>query len=124
MLTVNWKLNARIFIFLATIILASCEPGPQRGKDGYYFEQETFVRHQFSVDIVIAKDQEELNELARVHGIKIAEGREAGAFARLEMSRPHCTIYTIDPREIYIPEFLGHELTHCMYGSWHKEPQK
>jgi len=124
MLTANWKLHTRIFIFLATIMLASCEPGPQKGKDGYYFEQETFVRHQFTVAIVVAKDQKELNELAKANGAYIPEGREAGAFARLDLTKPHCTIFTIDPREIYIPEFLGHELTHCMYGNWHREPQK
>jgi hypothetical protein len=87
--------------------------------DGYYFEKETFTRTDLGVTIVLVKNQEEMSKLLEEHGKTVAQGNEVAAFSTLSEKEPKCTIYMIDPKTNYQPEFIGHELVHCVYGNWH-----
>ena len=115
-----------IFVALVLAIITSCDSKPKRvGVDGYYFEQETFIRTDFSIEIVLVKSDAEMAELIRTK--KNIQGevdpKNVAAFSVLRKNDMMCTIYMIDPKVRYEPQWYGHELTHCIYGIWHQEPQ-
>lgn len=114
-------------IATALITLVACDnPSKSKGKDGYYFEKETFTRTEFPVEVVLVKDAAAIaaaiKERSNVHGT--IEPKNVAAFSVIRTNDPKCTIYMIDPKNKYEPEFIGHELVHCIYGVWHSEPQK
>lgn len=109
-----------ILAVVGTLALFGCGQNTHKvGADGYYFEKETFVRQEIEVSIVFVKDQDEMSALLAAHGRTAADGREVAAFSTYAVSENKCTIYMIDPRLSYQPEFIGHELTHCIFGNWH-----
>lgn len=114
---------------LATALfsLVACDnPSKQKGKDGYYFEKESFVRTEFPVEVVLVKDaaamEAEVKRRKNLHGT--VEANKVAAFSVIRTNETRCTIYMIDPKNKYEPEFIGHEFVHCIYGVWHSEPQK
>jgi len=109
------------------VTLVACDnPSNKKGKDGYYFEKESFTRTEFPVEVVLVKDEAAITAAIKdrnnVHGT--IDAKNVAAFSIIRMSDPKCTIYMIDPKNKYEPEFIGHELVHCIYGVWHSEPQK
>jgi hypothetical protein len=116
---------AEIAVLLGALVACDNVSKP-KGKDGYYFEQESFTRTEFPVEVVLVKDEAAIaaaiKEKNNVHGT--IEPKNVAAFSIIRKSDPKCTIYMIDPKNKYEPEFIGHELVHCIYGVWHSEPQK
>lgn len=103
-------------VFVILVLLSSCE---QKGKDGYYFEQETKVETELKILIVPVQSREAMNFMAESLGAHVGDGREIMAFSVIGPGR--CTIYMLDPRiSLYEPEWIGHEFAHCVYGEWHK----
>ncbi|MBA4766071.1 MAG: hypothetical protein H2049_00365 [Porphyrobacter sp.] len=102
---------ARLGILAALLLLASCE---QPAADGYSFGTPTWVRTELRVKVVLVPSLEELRRI----GPKV-EGRELHAFAQISPTG-ECTIYKVDSRKHYAPEWDGHELNHCIYGEWHR----
>lgn len=110
-----------ITILAITAMLLSCGKAQKNiGADDYYFEQETFTRLENHVTVVLVKDQAEMAKLLAEQGRSVVSGREVAAFSVLSMMDSSCTIYMIDPKISYQPEFIGHEFVHCLYGEWHK----
>ena len=96
------------------------------GKDGYYFEKPSFTRTEFPVHVVLLKDETEMaveisKRMNKVHGT--VNAKDVAAFSVIRDGDPLCTIYMVDPKNKYEPEFIGHEFVHCIYGVWHSEPQ-
>jgi len=113
------KFTIGIITIFTLFFIVSC--GQKKlAADGYYFEKETFTRNDIQVSIVLVKNQEEMTKLLAEHNRTAASGKEVAAFSVLEINEPKCTIYMIDPKISYQPEFIGHELVHCMYGDWHQ----
>jgi hypothetical protein len=98
----------------------------QKGKDGYYFEKETFTRTNFPVEVILVKDAAAITaEIKKRNHIQgTVDPKNVAAFSVIRSNDPKCTIYMIDPKNKYEPEFIGHEFVHCIYGVWHSEPQK
>jgi hypothetical protein len=106
--------------FMLVSLLASCGKSPSSvGGDGYYFEKETLTRTDLALHVVLVKDQAEMTQLLKEHGRQPVAGNEVAAFSTYSPVEPRCTIYMIDPKLSYQPEFIGHELVHCVYGNWH-----
>lgn len=103
----------------ALIFATSCEK-QKNAADGYYFEKETFVRTELTVHVVLVQSQAEMEKLLASKNKTLAPGREVVAFSVLYTNTPECTIYMMDPKVVYQPEFVGHEFVHCVYGDWHK----
>jgi hypothetical protein len=117
-----------VALFIIMIIgIASCGKTPinNTGADGYYFEKETFTRTEFPIEIVLVESPDEMARLIakQKHVQGDIEIKNVAAFSTIRMKDTKCTIYMLDPKVHYEPEFYGHELTHCIYGVWHKEPQ-
>lgn len=116
-----------VVVVTTILTLVACDnPSKQKGKDGYYFEKESFTRTEFPVEVVLLKDEAAITaaikERNNVHGI--IDPKNVAAFSVVRMNDPKCTIYMIDPKNKYEPEYIGHEFVHCIYGVWHSEPQK
>lgn len=104
-------------------MLVACEPSHKVAADGYYFEKAQFTTLTPNVQIVLVKTHAEMAALVKQHNPNVVKpGNEVMAFSVLGEhygQEVKCTIYMIDPQVAYAPEFIGHELTHCLYGNWH-----
>lgn len=98
------------------LILALAACGPQPAADGYKFEKTEFDRERFEVVMVQYDDNKSFLEAATAHGAG-TEGLQA--FAVLRASDTRCEIHIMRVATHYAPEWLGHELAHCMHGRWH-----
>lgn len=108
----------RIACIAFLCVLVGCDAKPV-AKDGYRFEQETFTRTEFPVEIVLLQSDRELQAAFTARGIKGVKPESVAAFAVIRRNDPRCTIYMVDPKVRYEPEWIGHELVHCIYGEWH-----
>jgi len=97
-------------------LLAACQ---QPASDGYTFEGAEYAREQVVVRVVTHASLTELRHAANAAGAR-DDGRELMAWATLSGDRTSCTIHVVDPARVYAPEWLGHELAHCLYGRWHR----
>lgn len=98
---------------IAAVLLASCDS--PTASDGYAFGEPTWVQTDLRVTIVLVPSVAEMRRI----GPKVEPGRELMAFARVAPDG-RCTIYKLDSRVAYAPEWDGHELNHCIYGEWHR----
>ena len=104
--------------FLLAIGLASCSgDSTSTAVDGYRFGEPTFSLEQFTVTMVQYDSQSDFLRAADTHGAN-TEGVQA--FALLSPNRAACEIHILRVAEAYRPEWLGHEIAHCMHGSWHE----
>lgn len=116
-----------VVVATALFVLVACDnTSKQKGADGYYFEKETFTRTEFPVEVILVKDAAAITaEIKKRNNIQgTVEPKNVAAFSIVRLNEPKCTIYMIDPKNKYEPEFIGHEFVHCIYGVWHSEPQK
>jgi len=89
------------------------------GIDGYRFLQKQFENLQVSVKVVPLQDEKTLRSIAgKVFG---PNGKRIRAFTFWNEKEKSCTIYIKDPSWRYEPEAIGHELAHCVWGSFHKQ---
>lgn len=116
-----------LMIMLMIPLLISCDnkPSKQVGKDGYYFEKETFTRTDFPVEVrLLQSEKEMIAEFKKRVGRDVnVDPKSVIAFAVIRPNDNRCTIYMLDPKVKYQPEYIGHEFVHCIYGEWHREPQ-
>ena len=108
------KLLLALAAFLA---LASCQKNTSA--DGYYVEKES-QRIDVQPVIVLMSSQDQIKRAYanKVHK-DLPSDRDLQAFSVIDFKAKTCTIYMIDPKVKYVPEFIGHELTHCIYGEFH-----
>jgi hypothetical protein len=104
----------RFVAVLGALVLAACGEGPTA--DGYTFEKAEFTREQFTVTMVQYDSNREFLAAATAHGAGV-EGVQA--FAVVSAREPKCAIHILRVTKEYRPQWLGHELAHCMHGRWH-----
>jgi hypothetical protein len=98
--------------FLILPLVSACD---KPAADGYQFGEPSWVQTDLRVTVVLVPSVEELRRIAP----KVEPGREVMAFARVSPDGS-CTIYKLDSRVRYAPEWDGHELNHCIFGEWHR----
>jgi len=92
--------------------LVSCGQQP----DGYNFEGAEFERREQVVEVIEHRSLKELRETAPEG--TFTEGRELMGYSYL---RPDgCEIHVTSLQKASARSWLGHEMTHCVYGRWHK----
>jgi hypothetical protein len=99
----------------AALALAGCQ---QQGADGYAYERTEFDRREIAVTVVAHPSLADLRAEAARRGVSDGD-REIMAFGLVAADRPACEIHIVDPAKDYRPEWIGHELTHCIRGRWH-----
>lgn len=105
---------------LVLAVIAGCDDTP-RGADGYRFGSKEFSRDRVDLSVVEYSSLEALQTEARARGI--GHWRQVQAFATFGRDSATCTIHIVDPARRYAPEFIGHEIAHCLYGRWHAEDE-
>lgn len=117
-------MTKKIGIFaVSLLLLLGCEQTQHGnvGADGYYFEKETFTRTSLQINVILYKSDTELKAAYMQKYNNLPPNREVVAFSTLNTGGTEtCTISMVDPKTHYVPEFIGHEVTHCIYGEWHK----
>jgi hypothetical protein len=115
------KITALLILGLGTFLLSSCDQAPKKGADNYYFEEKEFERTSLGVTVVLFQTRREFEETARQKLGKNFPVETVAAFGSLSTVGNNCTIYTMDASVQYEPEFLGHELAHCIWGRFHEK---
>lgn len=92
--------------------------------DGYYFEKPSFAHPVLNqrIYVVLVPNQEEMKRLYKEktgHVYDTSGKKIIMAFSFPDAKTKTCVLYIPDPRVNYRPEFIGHELTHCIFGYWH-----
>lgn len=103
------------------LFLSSCDEGPKRGADDYYFEEKEYERTSLGVTMVLFETRAEFERVAKQKLGKDYPVETVAAFGALSVVGNNCTIYTMDASVQYEPEYLGHELAHCIWGRWHQK---
>jgi hypothetical protein len=106
----------KLLLAAAVLLLSSCEPGGSSGKDGYTFGEPEFTRTEMRLTVVVHPDVEALRR-ALPGNVRLDGGRELMAFGILRQGA--CEVHVVDPGRAYQPEWMGHELAHCVWGRWH-----
>lgn len=111
----------KLFLILLLIFTVSCStttaPKP-KGKDGYRFEVKDTEMLTPNIEFIILKNREEYNKIRKKffgHHWNTVQ-----AFTRWRPESKTCIIYIKDPMWTYQPEYIGHEVAHCIWGNWHK----
>ena len=101
--------------------LLLCMPAvaQERASDGYRFRGDPPpIRLEFNTVVKEYDTPEELSRAIREFGFTALKAKDIHAFAAVQGNT--CTIHIIKPAKDYMPEHIGHELVHCIYGNWHK----
>jgi hypothetical protein len=107
-----------LFISVISVALFGCgQPNNVTTSDGYNFGKPSYVRDTVEVEIIRYKNREEFVEAAKNSNVE--NPGIVAAFTQLRSPFHKCTIHIVDPQVSYEPEWLGHELAHCLYGQWH-----
>lgn len=104
---------------LALAVLASCnQQASNTGADGYRFEAPTRDLRGLQVTVFAHDDRADMLKAADKAGAEVEQGRELQAWSTL--TRNGCEIHVLNPAKEYEPEWIGHEMTHCIWGEWHQ----
>lgn len=101
-------------LFLSIGLLVSCEKTSPYGSDNYTFEKKEWDNKNLSIVVVTHPTYNSL----RQSGPAAKQGQELMAWAKVS-ENGSCEIHIVDPAVSYKPEYMGHELAHCIYGRWH-----
>lgn len=102
----------RFAIMPILLFLAACGQSP----DGYTFEQEEFDRRSQTVTVVEHPTLTALHQAAPEEAL--TDGRDLQGFSLIRPGT--CEIHITDLRKSDARMWLGHEMTHCIYGRWHQ----
>lgn len=94
------------FVFFA---LAACgQPA-----DGHRFERKEFERSRPDITIVLHPSVADLRAAAP------PSARHKYLRGWSVITRTGCELHVVDPAASYRPEWLGHEVAHCVWGRFH-----
>ncbi len=102
-----------------SFLVASCEPAEKPAADGYTFGTPQFELNQTLVSVVTYDNRNDLLKAGKERGITDPNLVAFSIVALPPVNK--CTIHVMNPAVAYEPEFVGHELTHCLYGQWHTD---
>lgn len=88
---------------------------PNRGVDRYLFEAAPYTRLTFTTRIVYHPS---FKSLSAAYGDPKTEGKLM-AFTKVANDAGECEVHLIDPKVVYYPQYVGHELLHCVHGNFH-----
>lgn len=91
-----------------------------KGADGYYFEGKEYEELRAGVEVVLYPSRAKFDKVAK-EKLKGLTSAAMFSILRRDGDKYTCEIHMVDPEVEYLPEFLGHELTHCMWGRWHNK---
>lgn len=102
------------------LALAACD-AKRAAADGYDFGKAEWDRPDMTIRFVEHRSPADMRAAAPKGTIERAkaEGREVMAWSSIEPAKGLCVVHIVDPAVAYAPEWIGHEVTHCIKGRWH-----
>lgn len=81
--------------------------------DGYYFEEYEYINtDKIHLNFVFYESQKDLIKQNSVSD-------DTRAFSSINLAKNTCTVHLVNPLNGYMPEEMGHEMYHCLFGNWH-----
>ena len=112
---------ALAMVLIAALLLLGCDQANRTGADGYTFDRAEWVNADLRVRLVLHDTVEDLAREARRAGADVTGEERVQAWGAID-AHGNCTLHIVDPRTRYMPEWIGHELTHCAFGRFHGAP--
>ena len=121
---VKQKISLIVIVALSLLFAIGYVQAPQKepeivkhhAADDYEFEGKEFEHTAIDLKVVVISTQEKFDELTN----KLVPGvGNLQAFSSINPTTNTCTVYVKDPTWEYSPEFIGHEIAHCVWGRWH-----
>lgn len=107
----------KIILALAAVISLSSCLKQSTAADGYRFEGGTKTERSIKFVTYSNMDAVKRAYAATPKARKLGPNEDLQAFSLLTPTT--CTVHMIDPAVSYKPEWIGHEVTHCIYGEFH-----
>lgn len=114
---------SKIIIGVMVLFMVSCEPSPNEKISG----TQDYSGTQFPITVYTFQNQREFDKA--VKDIKTHDEPALG-YSRWYLSKKtgemsRCEIYVIVPEGVEDKHMTtwGHELAHCVYGTYHREPK-
>lgn len=104
----------RLILLLCLINPAYAAKKPS--SDGYVFKKKEYEKTTLIVHVHIIDDKFDFAYEKNTHQLR---DDDIEAFSILRPRENTCTIFIKNPEWKYQPEYIGHELTHCIWGRWH-----
>ena len=104
------------------LLMVSCEPAPSKKISG----TQDYSATQFPITVHTYDTKSELNKAIRnktQHGQNV-EGLALWFLGKETSKMKRCEIHVVTPKGVeddYMTTW-GHELAHCVFGTYHKEP--
>jgi hypothetical protein len=115
----------KYFAILLALLATSAYASQRVAKDYFHWGKPEFTNSKVQVEVIYVESRKELLELLIAKGgsneKRDGESKppKLNAFSIVRKNKATCTIYTLNPKVEYKPEFLGHEMFHCLHGRWH-----
>jgi len=90
-----------------------------RGVDGYIVEKAEFMHTDINLRVHMYRSRPSFDAASRMMGVEVVKDAKTMGFTVSNPSDNYCDMYIFDPAFYYGPEFIGHELVHCIYGQFH-----
>lgn len=104
----------RALLIAAALMLGGCGG---EASDSHRFERKTFERTQPGVTIVVHRT---VDELRRAAPKRTVDAGKVDLMAWAVIRDGGCEVHVVDPAVTWKPEWLGHEVAHCVWGEWHR----
>lgn len=104
-----------ILITMLALALSACGQAP--AADGYTFGEPEFTRTDMRLEVVLHDSLHSLRSALPAGNIE--PDREAMAWGRVYPAEARCEVHIMNPARSYQPEWIGHEIAHCIHGRWH-----
>lgn len=118
------KLIVVCFLFITLVSIQSCESENSAMTETHNAEETDII-----VSVKTFTTQDKLNKYVRKHDLEVVEV-EGLAQWRLKKGEDvpyRCDIYVVKPKsskDYETQETWGHELMHCIYGSYHRKNER
>jgi hypothetical protein len=118
------KLLQLLAVF-SLLSLSSCDNAPDTGVSGTH----DYAGKEFPITVIVYDTPAQLNKVANEKGI--TESADGFALWAIKKNDPttmtKCTVHVVKPSSVRDYEQMttwGHELVHCVYGTFHKEGER
>lgn len=117
----------RATLAIMAILLGTPATAGGLGADGYSWGVAPPSSTEVLVTIVYHKSRAELlDSFAKSGGeSSLEDGQDKSgpiyAYSVVNTAEHRCTIHALNPARKYTPQYLGHELLHCLHGQWHPQ---
>jgi len=113
----------KIALAIVVLFVVSCDPSPEKRITG----TQDFTGVEFPITVYTYDSRTELNKAIkdRNPSKRTVEGLALWFLVKSTRDIKRCEIHVVTPRSIDDEHVLtwGHELAHCIYGAYHKEPK-